>query len=195
MLQVLNEIDVALFLFLNQLHLPILDPVFFWISHKYFWIPLYMYLFWYLYKYEKKDFVALLFAIVLAITLSDQISTSVLKNNIMRLRPCHNPDIASQVHIVRNYCGGLYGFVSSHASNSFALFAFVMTLVRGRVWAFRHYFLFWACINSYSRIYMGVHYPGDVIGGVILGLLIGYILAKIYLYYKKIRRPTLPVQD
>ena len=108
MLQTLNDIDVALFLFLNQLHLPILDPVFYWISYKFFWVPLYVYLLWYLFKYEKKDFAALLITLVLAITLSDQISSTVLKQNVMRLRPCHNPDIASQVHIVRGYCGGLY---------------------------------------------------------------------------------------
>ncbi len=189
MLQILKEFDVALFLFLNKLHTPIFDVFFYWISQKFFWIPLYVYLLWYLYKNEKTDIVALLIGVVFTITLSDQLSSTVLKNLVMRLRPCQDPDLAGLVHTVNGYCGGLYGFVSSHAANSFSLLAFVLTIVRGRAWAFRYYLLIWAVLHSYSRIYLGVHYPADIICGAFLGLVVGYAIAKLYLYYKKLRHP------
>lgn len=189
MLQVLKDLDVALFLMLNQLHHPVLDFLFYWISNKFLWIPLYAYLLWYLYNKEKRNFPALIIAIIIAITLSDQIASTVLKHLVMRLRPCHDPSIAAQVHTVYGYCGGLYGFVSSHASNSFALLAFILTLLRGQVWTFRYYLVFWACLHSYSRIYLGAHYPGDIVGGALLGGIIGYSMARFFLYYKKIRYP------
>ena len=189
MLQTLADFDVAIFLFLNKLHHPLLDVFFYWISQKFFWIPLYAYLLWYLYKSEKADLIALLIAVMLAITLSDQLSSTVLKNLVMRPRPCHNALIATQVHTVYGYCGGLYGFVSSHAANSFSLLLFILTVQSGRAWRFRNYLIFWAFLHSYSRIYLGVHYPGDVICGALLGSGIGFGIAKLYLYYKRIRHP------
>jgi undecaprenyl-diphosphatase len=190
MLQTFKEIDVALFLFFNQLHHSILDVFFYWVSNKFVWIPLYIYLLWYLYKKEKRAFGAMVIALILAITLSDQLASTVLKNQVMRMRPCHDPELVHRVHIVNGYCGGLYGFVSSHAANSFALVAFVFTILRGQVWAFRYYLLLWACLHSYSRIYLGVHFPGDILGGAILGSLVGWSLAKSYMYYKTLRYPV-----
>ena len=195
MLQILKDLDVALFLFLNNLHSQFFDFIFYWISQKFFWIPLYAYLLWYLYKHEKVDLVAMLIAIVFAITLSDQLASTVLKNWVMRLRPCNEPSLVGLVHTVNGYCGGLYGFVSSHAANSFSLYAFVITIVNGRKWSFRYYLLFWAIIHSYSRIYLGVHYPGDIICGALLGLVVGFTIAKVYLYYKKIRHPNIGNSD
>lgn len=191
MLQALNDFDVALFLFLNNFHSNFFDFFFYWITQKFFWVPLYVYLLWYLYKSEKVDIVALLIAIVFSITLSDQLSSTVLKNWVMRLRPCNDPSLAGLIHTVNGYCGGMYSFVSSHAANSFSLVAFILTILKGRKWAFRYYFLFWAILHSYSRIYLGVHYPGDIICGALLGLLVGFFVAKLYLYYKKLRHPKI----
>ncbi|MBP6335187.1 MAG: phosphatase PAP2 family protein [Bacteroidia bacterium] len=190
MLQSLNEIDVALFLFLNQFHHPVFDFLFYWISNKFIWIPLYAYLAWYLYKKEKQAFGALLFTIAIAITLSDQLASAWLKNLVMRPRPCHDPAIAEQVHTVYGYCGGLYGFVSSHAANSFALLTLVLLIIGKEVWKFRNYLIIWACIHSYSRIYLGVHYPGDILGGAVLGIFAGLVMFKIYSYYKNLRYPV-----
>lgn len=189
MLQALNDIDVELFLFLNQFHAPWLDVIFYWISYKFTWIPLYAYLLWFLFKREKQSFPALFFFIVLAITLSDQLASTVLKQSVMRLRPCHDPSIASLVYTVDGYCGGLYGFVSSHAANSFALISLILTLLRKESWRMKHYLVIWACLHSYSRIYLGVHYPGDILCGALLGSIIGYLVASLFLYYKKKRYP------
>ncbi len=105
--------------------------------------------------------------------MGDQGSVKLFKDVFERLRPCHNPAIAELVHTINGKCGGKYGFVSSHATNSFALAVFCGFLFK------RHYkymlwlMLFWAAIVSYSRVYVGVHYPGDIIGGAVLGSLVG----------------------
>ncbi|WP_223265865.1 phosphatase PAP2 family protein [Vicingus serpentipes] len=111
--------------------------------------------------------------IVTLIFLSDKISVYFFKEVFMRLRPCHNPEIANLVHIVSDHCGGQYGFVSSHATNTFALAVFVGLLVKQKISWLLPTLVIWAAVVSYSRIYLGVHYPGDVICGAILGAIIG----------------------
>lgn len=115
---------------------------------------------------------------------TDQVS-GLIKDSVQRLRPCHNESIKSMIHMVHG-CGGKYGFVSSHAANSFGV-AMFFTLF------FKHKYaglllMLWALVVSYSRIYLGVHYPGDVTGGALLGLILGiaffrldkFLLLKIY---------------
>jgi undecaprenyl-diphosphatase len=116
--------------------------------------------------------------IVLAITLADQISVKCFKFVFERLRPSHNPEIKNQVNILNGYRGGQFGFVSSHAANTFALAAFTTRLFRNRYFA---WFIFiWAAVVSYSRIYLGVHYPLDILGGAILGMILGYLVFYLY---------------
>lgn len=113
--------------------------------------------------------------------MGDRISVMAFKDVFQRFRPCHNPDIASLVHLVDG-CGGKFGFVSSHAANSFALALFTGLLLRKHYKYILPIMLFWAALVSYSRIYVGVHYPGDILGGAILGTVIGifvYWLMKI----------------
>lgn len=123
-----------------------------------------------------KTWMVLLFVAVL-ITLSDQISVHAFKNVFERLRPCHTPDLIFVVHTVEK-CGGQFGFVSSHAANSFALAFFISGLLR-KSYRWVPYLMYgWATLTIYSRVYLGVHFPGDVLGGAILGMFIGWVVLK-----------------
>jgi undecaprenyl-diphosphatase len=178
MIDKIIEFDTQLFLYLNSLNSALFDKIMWIISGRYEWIPLYAGIIFFIFKkFKLKGFIPLLF-IVLCIVFADQISVHLFKDLFHRLRPCHNPDIVNIVHIVNNKCGGQYGFVSSHATNSFALAGFTFLLFNKK-----HYSIgifIWASIVSYSRIYLGVHYPLDVICGAILGLFIGIILFWIF---------------
>lgn len=181
MLEFLNQIDTQLFLILNSLNSPFMDQVMFYISDRFTWIPLYVFLTFLIFKkYGLRGFWVLLFAILL-ITLSDQISDS-MKDNLMRFRPCHEPALQGMVHIVRGHCGGLYGFVSSHAANSFALATFIIFFLNKNYRFILPVMLTFAILKAYSRVYLGVHYPGDIIFGALLGILIGWFV--IFLWKK-----------
>lgn len=171
--------DQQLFLFLNSLNSPFFDQVMWIISAVYIWIPLYLAILVALAMKYKKKILVIILMIILAITLSDQISV-IIKNSVHRLRPSHDPALSGIVHIVKDYRGGLYGFVSSHAANSFMVAVFSLLLLRKR-W-FTWCILLWALVVSYSRIYLGVHYPGDVICGSLLGASIGWCIFALYRY-------------
>jgi undecaprenyl-diphosphatase len=173
----LERIDQQFFLFLNSINSPLWDQVMHAISGKIIWVPLYLSILIYLgIKYKRKFLVILLF-IILAATLADQTSV-LIKNLIHRLRPCHEPSLEGLVHIVNGECGGLYSFVSSHATNSFNVALISLLFIRKR-W-FSISIIIWAVVVGYSRIYLGVHYPGDVICGSLLGALIGWSIFKLY---------------
>jgi len=171
-LQILRNIDRDIFIQINQLHTPFWDKVMVIASDKYFWIPFYAALLIFLFFNFKKRTYLLLVAIGLAIAAADSFSSAFLKPYVGRLRPCHDAALAKYVNIV-NGCGGKFGFVSSHAANSFAL-AIIISLVLPPKYNYLKLILFfWAIVVSYSRIYLGVHFPGDVLGGALLGLITG----------------------
>ncbi len=169
MLEYLKELDAQLFLFINGLHRPWLDGIMYQISYRYNWIPFYAFLTVLIFlKFKLRGLWALLF-IVFLIFLSDQ-TANILKDSTMRLRPSHNPVIADLVHIVRDRRGGQFGFVSGHAANSFALAIFMIKILKSRHPWLIPVMIVWASLKAYSRIYLGVHYPGDVLVGAAMGI-------------------------
>ncbi|HYG01063.1 MAG TPA: phosphatase PAP2 family protein [Chryseosolibacter sp.] len=161
--------DKALFRFLNELHHPQLDQVMYQISQTYFWIPFYALLLYLLARKFKTSAWAPIICIALAIGISDRITSGVMKPYFERHRPSHDATVQEFVHTVNGYRGGQFGFASSHAANTFAVATFFWLLFRdSSKWAL---WLFpWAMLVSYSRIYLGVHFPADIIVGGLVGI-------------------------
>jgi undecaprenyl-diphosphatase len=182
MIEWLVHIDKILMLFLNGMHTPFLDWIMWWSSDRLLWIPLYIFLLvLFIRKYKSSSFWPIVLTI-LAVALSDIISVHVIKAVIHRLRPTYDPEVGPLIHTIRGYMGGLYGFVSSHAANSFALS--VMTLKFLKIRPLNIFMFSWAALVSYSRIYLGVHFPGDVLFGALFGSLLALLL---YYCWLKIR--------
>lgn len=192
MIEFLNNIDTEIFLFFNGLHCSYLDKLMPLVTAKFTWVPMYATLIFMLYRgYTWKQGVALLLGIVLAVALSDQITSSLIRPAVDRLRPTHPDNPLSQfVHMVNGYRGGRNGFPSAHASNSFALAMIGSLIVRHRRFTF--FVFFWAIIHSYSRLYLGVHYPGDLACGALIGLACGAGVYYLTCYVARI--PRLPYQ-
>jgi undecaprenyl-diphosphatase len=174
----LEHLDQQLFLFLNSLNSPFWDKIMFTLSGKIIWAPLYLGILIYLGVKYKRRFPLILLFIAIAVALSDQVSVQLFKNIFHRLRPCHEPALEGMVHLVNGQCGGLYGFVSSHATNSFNIALLSLLFIRKRWYTIS--IIVWASVIGYSRIYLGVHYPGDVLCGSLLGALIGWSVYKLW---------------
>jgi undecaprenyl-diphosphatase len=177
-LQNILETDKELFLYLNSFHSDFWDTIMLMITRKETWIPFYAIIIFYIIKNYRGKALPVLLLLALVVVASDQFSV-LLKESIQRLRPVHDPEIGSLVHNVLRK-GGQYGFVSSHAANSFAIFAFTGRLFKNRRYTLL--LLFWAVLFSYSRIYSGVHYPLDIAGGALLGLVIGEGFFRFYAF-------------
>ncbi|MBQ9435084.1 MAG: phosphatase PAP2 family protein [Bacteroidales bacterium] len=169
----LQQIDSSIFLYFNGMHASWGDVFFYYISNRFVWIPLYLLLAFFLFRrYRKKAWIVVA-AVVISVFLSDQ-SCNLIKRTVQRPRPSHNIELVDQVHLVAKpdgtlYKGGPYGFPSSHAANAMALaFIVVVFLTREKtLWTLLMFF--WMLLVSYSRIYLGVHYPGDIIVGWCVG--------------------------
>lgn len=171
----LLQIDKDLFLFLNNLGSANYDPFWILISNKWIWIPLYaLFLFILAKNFKLKSLVFILIFVALGITISDQIA-GIFKVGFARLRPCHDVSLQGLMRIVD--CGGSFGFYSSHASNSFFLASFLSVLLKNKYGWFPYFLFIWAIIVSYSRIYLGVHFPFDILMGAIMGFLLGGLFA------------------
>lgn len=175
MLDYLISLDKQLFLFLNSFHNTFFDYVMVYTSAKYFWIPFYLILTYLIIREYKVKSTLIIAFVLLLILLSDQLSVHAFKNVFQRLRPCHTEDLKLLIHMVNN-CGGQYGFVSSHATNSFALATYISGLFAGRYKWMGWLMFIWAALVSYSRVYLAQHFPADIIGGAILGIIIGMVV-------------------
>lgn len=200
MFELLKTADKELFLFLNGMHNSFFDFIMYWASDRFLWIPFYMLLLIILIKEYKKKAIFILVLIASMITISDQVSSTIVKNYVHRLRPCHNPEIESVVHLVNGYCGGSYGYFSSHASNTSALALFLILILRRsgrkdmmitkktmlRKTVLFSVLILFALLVSYSRIYLGSHYPFDVFTGIVFGSLLSFIFAQIFFRFGKL---------
>lgn len=171
----LQQIDQSVFLFFNGLHISWLDPLFFFISNRFVWIPLYLLLAFFLFRRYRKKAWIIVAAVVMSVFLSDQ-SCNLIKRSVQRPRPSHETELVDQVHLVAKpdgtlYKGGPYGFPSSHAANAMALAFIVVALLTREKTLWTLLMFFWMLLVSYSRIYLGVHYPSDIIVGWCVGAL------------------------
>jgi len=175
----LKSIDNAVLLFINGMHTPFLDSFMMVVSNRLIWIPLYLFLVYLIIrKYGKSSWLLIVFGI-LAVALSDQLASNLIKNLVMRYRPSHNLWLAPHLHFVADYMGGQYGFASSHAANTFALATFIM-LIMPKYRNLTIALFCWALLVCYSRMYLGVHYPSDILGGMIVGGFSAWICYKLW---------------
>lgn len=171
----LVELDRKLFLALNGgFRHPVLDQVMMFLTATYAWIPLYLLLLFLLVRNYKKQSWIWLLAIGCTILLADQITSSLMKPFFERLRPSHDPVLAEQVFLVNRYRGGKFGFASSHAANTFGIATLMWLLLKKyRPWI--GLLFLWTLLVGYTRIYLGVHFPGDILAGFSVGFLCAVI--------------------
>ena len=180
----LQALDRALFLDWNGSDSIFLDGFMWMYTNMWMWMPLALVLLYLVIRNNAPSRVILICVLIaLLITASDQLASGLLKPLVQRLRPTHDPVLASMVDTVQGYRGGQFGFPSSHAANSFALFTFTALLIRN--WGYTMSMFLWACVFSYSRVYLGVHYPGDILCGALLGIFVGVVF---YLIYEALNR-------
>ncbi|ADQ16102.1 phosphatase PAP2 family protein [Leadbetterella byssophila] len=173
--------DKQLFIFLNGYHTPFWDKFFLIYTNAKSWIPVVLILLVMLFRsFHWKQALVFVALIAIGVGVSDYVASGIMKPNFARLRPCH--DYLNEMILVGN-CGGKYGFASSHAANAFGIFmgfSLVFSENKRLFWVL----LAWATLMGYSRIYVGVHHPGDVIVGALIGILVPQI---IFYLYKKIK--------
>lgn len=180
MLEKIIDLDKSLFVFLNNLGSEPFDAIWLLITKQFNWTPFFLILLYILYKKigQKQLLLTLLFVAVM-ITFSDQI-TNLVKNNVQRLRPCNDEELTGLIRIVRD--SETFSYFSGHASNSMAAMMFVFLLLR-RYYKYSYLIFLYPLIFAYSRIYLGLHFPLDIISGYVFGALTGILF---YYIYKKV---------
>ena len=192
MIEDILNLDTELFIYLNSLGFPLFDNFWIFLSSKeanvlFYSTLLFLYFFKRSLKFKFSELFYLLILIAFMITITDQ-TANLFKDFFQRLRPCYNEMIKDSLRLVKESCGGKYGFFSAHASNSFTLAVFFGLLYKNKFKYLIYFSLLYASLISYSRIYLGVHFPLDILFGAAFGLIIGILTFNFYdkkLYYFK----------
>ena len=192
MLTYLQQLDASLLVAINGWHCPFADQLMWLISGKFSSaLILITLLALSLRKGNWKKTLFLLIAIAIVVLIADRVSSGIIKPIVERLRPTHDPDLQNIVHVVNGYRGGLYGFVSSHAANLFGIATLISLVLRNRgSWLAM---MAWAAIVAYSRIYLGVHYPGDILGGTVIGIGVAFFV--FWIWKRLSKKWTIPAPD
>lgn len=177
----IKQIDQSLLLFLNSFHNAFWDKAVTLFTSIEIWIPFYLLIVYVIIKTYKRNSIYILILIGLAIAFSDQFS-GLIKHSVERLRPTHDPVLGNLVHNVYNR-GGMYGFFSAHAANTFTLAIISAKLFKNK--AFTILVFIWAMLVSYTRIYVGLHYPGDILTGWVWGFLAGLAFYELMVLVQK----------
>lgn len=173
MLEYLQGIDTQWLLAINGMHSDYMDSFMWMVSKSYSWALIGIVAIVVNSRKGWRPALAFVLAVAIAVLIADQVSSGLIKHAVERLRPTHEPSLEGLIHLVRDYRGGLYGFVSSHAANSFAVAVLVGCIMPRR--AVLGSLFAWAVLQCYSRMYLGVHYPGDILGGMLVGLAAGAV--------------------
>jgi len=199
MLDALVDADTAAFIAVNGLHHPFWDHFMMMFSDKWVWIPLYIVLAYVIFRNRGWRFlVVCLLSMVVVMLITDGFTSNILRPLVGRLRPSNldNP-VSAVTHVVEGYRGGAFGFPSSHSANSWGL-AFFIALVLRHKWL-TAFMTLWALVTCYSRLYLGVHYPGDLLVGMLIGALsataVYYLLRRtnLFLPIRDVRYATMPI--
>ena len=183
MIEYLNDIDADALLAVNGLHDLFQDAFWWMVTAKWSSLLLVLALMWLLLHQNRRHVALVLAMLALAVLLADQVSSGLIKHLVERLRPTHDPSLESMVHVVNGYRGGLYGFVSSHAANSFAVATLLSFVMRHRLVTLSLFT--WSLLQCYSRMYLGVHYPGDILGGIVVGMLAGWLVWRLMCWIQR----------
>jgi membrane-associated phospholipid phosphatase len=181
LLEKIKELDYYIFSKINgQWHNSFFDAFFTFTRDALFWAPFYFFLVLFVtINFKKYGWLWALF-LILNVFLSDYVSSTLIKENFFRLRPCRDPAIADQVRFLVQTCGLNSSFTSSHAVNHFAAAMFIFTTLKQKVSKWWVLIFLWAFIPCYAQIYVGVHFPGDIVAGILVGLMLGYFMAYLF---------------
>ena len=182
MLEELLNFDKELFLFINNLGNPTWDAFWMFVTNKFSSIPIYLFLIFLTYRnFGGKKMLLIVATVILLVVITNGLA-DLFKYGVQRLRPCYDVEVNTLMRLVKDSCGGKFGYFSAHAANSFAI-AFFFTRMLGQKFPYIGIFLMvWAFLMAYSRIYIGVHFPLDVISGGLIGLMLSWIATKLYIF-------------
>lgn len=176
-----KKLDVALLRKINvSWSNPLFDTVLPWMRESVFWLPFYLFLLVFAVMNLGKKSWYWIMGLILTVTVADQTSSNFIKKTVARVRPCRDPDVLPLINLRLDNCSGAYSFTSSHATNHFAVSLFIIITLYPLVGKKLYWLLLWAAVVSYAQMYVGVHYPIDILGGMVLGVTIGFASGKLF---------------